>query len=62
MADDMLPFGLTLGALVVGLAILILGVMQNNGQALNGLMIVGGAIAAAGMGVLVTWIGRLEPA
>lgn len=62
MADDMLPFGLTLGGLVLGLAILILGVMQNNGQALNGLMIVGGAVAAAGVSVLVVWMSRLEPA
>lgn len=62
MADDLLPFGLTLGGLVLGLLILILGVMQNNGQALNGLMVVGGAVAAAGVGVLVLWLGRLEPA
>ena len=62
MADDFLPFGLTLGTLVLGLLILILGVMQNNGQALNGLMVVGGAVAAAGVGVLVLWLGRLEPA
>lgn len=62
MADDLLPFGLTLGGLVLGLLILILGVMQNNGQALNGLMVVGGAVAAAGVSVLVLWLGRLEPA
>lgn len=62
MADDLLPFGLTLGGIVIGLVILVLGVMQNAGQSLNALMVIGGAIALAAVGVLAGWALRLEPA
>lgn len=62
MADDTVPFALTLAGIVLGLAILVLGVMQNAGQALNALMVVGGVIVLAAVGVLAGWALRLEPA
>lgn len=62
MADDQLPLVLTLGGIVLGLVILVLGVMQNAGQALNALMVVGGVVVLAAVGVLAGWAMRLEPA
>lgn len=62
MATENLPFGLTLGGIALGIAVLLAGVLQNAGQSLNALMVAGGAILLAGVGVLVLWMLRLEPA
>lgn len=61
MEDDVVPFALTLAGIVVGLAILVLGVMQNAGQSLNALMVVGGVVVLAAVGVLAGWSFSLEP-
>lgn len=62
MADGQLPLVLTIGGIVLGLAVLVFGVMQNAGQALNAPMVVGGVIVLAAVGLLAGWAMRLEPA
>lgn len=60
MVNESANFGITILGLLVGLAIMLFGVSQNAGQALNGLMVVGGVIVVAAMGVLTAWLLRLR--
>jgi hypothetical protein len=62
MEDETLPLALTLGGIVLGLAVMVVGVMQNAGQALNVPMVVGGVVVLAAIGVLTGWGLSLEPA
>lgn len=62
MADDAVPFWLALGGVVVGLAVMVVGILQDVGQSLNAPMIAGGVVLLAAVGVLTGWAMRLEPA
>lgn len=53
-------FGFTLGGMTVGLAIMLAGVVQSHGQAVNELMMVGGALAFAALVALTAGIIRLD--
>lgn len=56
MVNERLAFWVTLLGTIVGLVIMLSGVVQNAGQALNTPMLVGGAIALAAIGVLTYWL------
>ncbi|WP_255150221.1 hypothetical protein [Halorarius halobius] len=62
MADDAVPFWLTVGGIVVGLAIMVVGIVQDAGQSLNLPMLAGGVVLLVAVGVLSGWAMRLEPA
>lgn len=63
MVDERLNFAVSMLGLVVGLAILLFGVMQNAGQSLNEAMIVGGVVVLAAFAIYTRWImGLDEPA
>jgi len=50
----------SLGGMIVGLSIMLVGVYQTHGAAVNELMIVGGAIAMLALVVLTAGIIRLD--
>jgi arginine exporter protein ArgO len=60
MADDSTMFGLSLVGVLAGLGVLIFGVIQNNGEELNELILAGGMIVLLGFGVLTLGIARLD--
>lgn len=60
MANDGIPFALTLGLTLLGLGIMLYGVLLNHGEAFNGPMIAGGGVLLLGVGVLTAWIVSID--
>lgn len=60
MVNERFNFGALVVGIVVGLAILIVGVLQNAGQELNALMIAGGVVVLAAFGLYTRWIMSLD--
>lgn len=60
MVNERFNFGVFLLGLVVGLTILLIGVTQNAGQALNQLMVVGGVVVVAAFGIYTRWVFSLD--
>lgn len=58
--DESTTFALATLAVVVGLAILLVGVYQTAGQAVNTPMIAGGVVILAGLGALTAGVLGLE--
>lgn len=52
MVDESISVGFSLALTVVGLLIMLYGVYLDSGLALNNLMIAGGVVVIAGIGVL----------
>jgi hypothetical protein len=60
MAEESTVFGLATLGVIAGSAILIFGVMQNNGEHLNAIMLAGGIVVIAAAGLLTAGVSGLE--
>lgn len=60
MVNETRDFGLATLLTIVGLAVLLWGVSLNNGTAFNQPMVAGGVIVAAGIGLILVAVMRLE--
>jgi len=60
MADESTVFGLATLGVIAGSAILIFGVLQNNGEHLNAIMLAGGVVVLAAAGLLTAGVAGIE--
>ena len=60
MAKESMVFGLATLGVIAGSAILIFGVLQNNGEHLNAIMLAGGLVVLAATGLLTAGVSGLE--
>jgi len=60
MVNETRDFGLATLLTIVGLVIMLWGVTLNNGTAFNQPMLIGGAVIAVGIGIILVAVMRLE--